>query len=127
MTKEATTKVKTGKDKILKIMIPVSNALRKVGIDLRNVLFKSIHEAFGGELKEIVCGGAPIRPVIGKFFNDIGITLYNGYGITECSPLVSVNRAQLNDSSTVGDSGMNRCVESCGMYRRKWFGYRLPL
>ena len=93
---------KTGKDKLLKIMIPVSNALRKIGIDLRGVLFKSIHEAFGGNLREIVCGGAPIRPKIGKFFNDIGITLLNGYGITECSPLVSVNRMQMNDSSTVG-------------------------
>ena len=92
----------TGKAKILKIMIPVSNALRKVGIDLRNILFKSIHQAFGGNLKEIVCGGAPIRPEIGKFFNDIGITLLNGYGITECSPLVSVNRFHNNDSSTVG-------------------------
>ena len=93
---------KTGKDKALKIMIPVSNALRKIGIDLRNVFFKSIHEAFGGNLKEIVCGGAPIRPEIGKFFNDIGVTLLNGYGITECSPLVSVNRLNFNDSATVG-------------------------
>ena len=93
---------KTGKDKLLKIMIPVSNVLRKIGIDLRRKLFKSIHEAFGGNLVEIVCGGAPIRPEIGKFFNDIGITLYNGYGITECSPLVSVNRKCLNDSNTVG-------------------------
>lgn len=93
---------KTGKDKALKIMIPVSNALRKIGIDLRGVFFKSIHDAFGGKLKELVCGGAPIRPEIGKFFNDIGITLLNGYGITECSPLVSVNRLKLNDSSTVG-------------------------
>ncbi|MBO5349529.1 MAG: AMP-binding protein [Clostridia bacterium] len=93
---------KTGKDKILKKMIPISNALRKIGIDLRDKFFKSIHEAFGGNLKEIVCGGAPIRPEIGKFFNDIGITLLNGYGITECSPLVSVNRLQFNDSSTVG-------------------------
>ena len=92
----------SGKDKALKVMIPVSNALRKVGIDLRNVFFKSIHQAFGGELKEIVCGGAPIRPEIGKFFNDIGITLINGYGITECSPLVSVNRLKFNDSATVG-------------------------
>ena len=50
-------------------IIPVSNALRKVGIDLRGVLFKSIHQAFGGNLREIVCGGAPIRPEIGKFFN----------------------------------------------------------
>ncbi len=93
---------KSGKDKILKKMIPISNVLRKIGIDLRGVLFKSIHEAFGGELNEIVCGGAPIRPEVGKFFNDIGITLFNGYGISECSPLVSVNRPGLNDSSTVG-------------------------
>lgn len=93
---------KTGKDKALKMMIPVSNALRKIGIDLRKVFFKSVHEAFGGNLTEIVCGGAPIRPEIGKFFNDIGITLLNGYGITECSPLVSVNRFEMNDSSTVG-------------------------
>ena len=93
---------KTGKDKALKKMIPISNALRKIGIDLRGTLFKSIHQAFGGNLREIICGGAPIRPEIGKFFNDIGITLLNGYGITECSPLVSVNRLQFNDSSTVG-------------------------
>jgi len=93
---------KSGKDKLLKIMIPVSNGLRKIGIDLRGVLFKSVHEAFGGNLREIVCGGAPIRPEIGKFFNDIGMTLLNGYGISECSPLVSVNREQFNDSSTVG-------------------------
>ncbi len=93
---------KIGKAKALKKLIPISNCLRKVGIDLRATLFKSIHEAFGGNLKEIVCGGAPIRPEIGKFFNDIGITLLNGYGITECSPLVSVNRLNFNDSSTVG-------------------------
>ena len=93
---------KSGKDKLLKIMIPVSNGLRKIGIDLRGVLFKSVHDAFGGNLREIVCGGAPIRPEIGKFFNDIGMMLLNGYGISECSPLVSVNREQLNDPSTVG-------------------------
>lgn len=93
---------KTKKDKALKVMIPISNILRKVGIDLRYKLFKSIHEAFGGSLKTIICGGAPLRPEIGKFFNDIGIVLLNGYGITECSPLVSVNSKRCNDSSTVG-------------------------
>ena len=93
---------KTGKAKVLRKIIPVSNGLRKVGIDLRKVFFKSIHEAFGGNLKELVCGGAPIRPEIGKFFNDIGIDLYNGYGISECSPLVSVNNDYYNDSTTVG-------------------------
>lgn len=93
---------KTGKAKTLRKAIPISNALLKIGIDLRKKLFKSIYEAFGGNLKEIICGSAPIRPDVGKFFNDIGIELYNGYGISECSPLVSVNRKGFNDSSTVG-------------------------
>jgi len=91
-----------GKDKALKVLIKVSNGLRKVGIDLRKTLFKSVHSAFGGNLQEIVCGGAPIRPELGKFFTDIGINLLNGYGITECSPLVSVNPNDFNDPSTVG-------------------------
>jgi len=90
------------KEALLKMLIKTSNGLRKIGIDLRGKLFKSIHEAFGGNLKEIVCGGAPIRPEIGTFFESIGIDLLNGYGITECSPLVSVNRFELNDPSTVG-------------------------
>jgi len=93
---------KSGKDKALKMMIPVSNALRKVGIDLRRKLFKSVHAAFGGELREIVCGGAPLRPELASFFDSIGITLLNGYGITECSPLVSVNQMNFNDPATVG-------------------------
>lgn len=87
---------------IMKTMIVVSNALRKIGIDVRKKLFKSVHDAFGGNLRQIVCGGAPIRPEVGKFFDDIGIDLLNGYGITECSPLVSVNRPYFNDCRTVG-------------------------
>lgn len=92
----------TKKLKSLNMAIAVSNILRKVGIDLRKKLFKSVHDAFGGNLEEIVCGGAPLRKEIGKFFDSIGIDLYNGYGITECSPLVSVNRPKFNDSQTVG-------------------------
>ncbi len=93
---------KQGKDKLLKKMIKISNALRKVHIDLRGVLFKSVTDAFGGNLKQLICGGAPLRPEIGRFFNDIGILMQNGYGITECSPLVSVNTPTLNDPATVG-------------------------
>ena len=93
---------KTGKAKTLRKAIPISNFLLKFGIDLRPKLFKSIYDAFGGNLKEFISGSAPIRPEIGKFFNDIGIEMYNGYGITECSPIVSVNRKCLNDTATVG-------------------------
>lgn len=90
------------KDGALKILIGVSNVLRGAGIDVRRKLFGTIHESFGGRLRKIVCGGAPIRPEIGEFFDAIGIDLINGYGITECSPLVSANRDRFNDFRTTG-------------------------
>lgn len=93
---------KEGKEKAFNILISISNGLRKVGIDLRKSFFKQIHTSFGGRLRKIVCGGAPIRPEIGKFFDDIGISLINGYGITECSPLVCANNDYFNDYHTAG-------------------------
>lgn len=90
---------KTG---VIKFALGLSRFLRFFGIDVRRKLFKSIIDNFGGNLQEIVCGGAPIRAEVGKFFDNIGIILFNGYGITECSPLVSVNRVECNDPSTVG-------------------------
>lgn len=92
----------TGKEKGLKFLIKFSNILRKVGIDARRKLFKTVLEAFGGNLIKVVCGGAPIRAELGDFFDAIGIDLINGYGITECSPLVSANRDYFNDPATVG-------------------------
>ena len=82
---------KQGKEKAFQLLIKVSRFLRKLGIDVRRKLFSSVYEAFGGNLRQLVCGGAPIRPEIGRFFDDIGIPLSAGYGITECSPLVCVN------------------------------------
>ncbi len=96
------TATETGKAGGLKFLIKLSNGLRKIGIDCRKKFFASIKNSFGGNLTKIVCGGAPIREEVGKFFDSIGIILINGYGITECSPLVAVNREEINDPSTVG-------------------------
>lgn len=93
---------RNGKEEALKKALTTSRRLRRVGVDVRMTLFASIHAAFGGRLTRIVCGGAPLRPEIGEFFDDIGIQLLNGYGITECSPLVSANRVRFNDPHTVG-------------------------
>lgn len=93
---------KQGKTALIENAIKVSNGLRKVGIDVRRKLFKAIHDAFGGQLKMIVCGGAPLRAEVAEFFDAIGIYVLNGYGITECSPLVSVNQREFNDPATVG-------------------------
>lgn len=85
---------KQGKEKLLKRMIKISNALRKVGIDLRGVLFKSVKKGFGGRLEMLIAGGAPLDLKYAKGFDDVGISIINGYGITECSPIVSVDRNQ---------------------------------
>lgn len=91
-----------GKDKLLKIMIPISNFLLSLGIDVRKKLFSSIHNALGGNFKSIMTGGAPVNPDLGDFFYSIGIPVVNGYGITECSPLISGNREKFNDWRTGG-------------------------
>lgn len=91
-----------GITKLFKIMLKVSNALLKIGIDVRRKLFKSVHEQFGGNLRLIVCGGAPMREELGRFFESIGVIITNGYGITECSPLVSVNRTHYYNFDSVG-------------------------
>ncbi len=82
---------KKGKRKTVERAIKASNALRKVGIDLRRILFKEILEAFGGNLRLVVCGGAPLSKQLISDFDAFGIDVYEGYGITECSPLVAVN------------------------------------
>lgn len=79
-----------------------SNLIRKVGIDQRKLFFKPIMESLGGNLQTIVCGGAPLRPDIVKGFEDIGISVYNGYGITECAPLIATNCTMKNIAGSVG-------------------------
>lgn len=66
-----------------------SNLIRKVGIDRRRYFFKPILDGFGGNLKQIVSGGAPLSAELMEQFINFGIQVVNGYGITECAPLVS--------------------------------------
>ncbi|MBR4872367.1 MAG: AMP-binding protein, partial [Clostridia bacterium] len=91
-----------GKTKLVATMIKLSNGLRKVGIDVRKKLFAEIRDAFGGEIKMIISGGAPINPEILSFFEAIGISTLNGYGITECAPIIAVNRSRRTVPGSVG-------------------------
>ena len=97
-----TTARKTGKDGLLKTMMKVSNCLRKVGIDLRKKLFTSVLAAFGGTLELVICGGAKLDEEIINTFDALGITVLNGYGITECAPLISANRNKYRKPGSVG-------------------------
>ena len=91
-----------GKEKLVSRMIKISNFLLKLGIDVRNLLFKEIRAAFGGKVKMIISGGAPINSDILNFFKAIGISTLNGYGITECAPIIAVNRSRRDIPGSVG-------------------------
>ena len=79
------------KEKVVSVGVKATKALRKVGLDARGVVFSEVLSALGGRLKTIICGGAATNPDDIKWFEDIGINVYQGYGITECAPLVAVN------------------------------------
>ena len=81
---------KNGKDKALKLGIGASRALRSAGVDKRRQIFADVHNPFGGRLEKIICGGAALNPRMIDFFETIGISIYEGFGITECAPLVAV-------------------------------------
>lgn len=93
---------KKGKEGTLKVGMVASGAMRTFGVDLRRRLFAEILSAFGGNLKKIICGGAAMKPELMKFFDDLGITLCEGYGITECSPLIAVNPYYKRKKGSVG-------------------------
>ncbi len=97
-----------GMEKKVRAAMAFSDSMLKVGVDLRPKLFAQVTAAFGGNLRSIVCGGAPIDPQILRDFYSFGITVHQGYGITECSPLVAVNRPGKIKFDSVGQP-----VENC--------------
>ena len=78
-----------GKTKLINFMIKFSNVLMKLHIDIRRILFKPLINALGGNMRFIISGGAPLDKKVAKWFNDIGIHLVQGYGLTETSPVIS--------------------------------------
>jgi len=84
--------IKARGEKKVKFAIGLSNALRKINIDIRHKLFKQIHEGLGGHIRLFISGAAGIDPQIAKGFRELGISLIQGYGLTECAPIVALNR-----------------------------------
>lgn len=93
---------KTGQYEKLQKGLKISRFLYKHGIDVRRKIFKTIIDNLGGELEFIICGGANLDPKYEQGMNDFGIQIINGYGMTECSPAITVN---LRDHVRFGSVG----------------------
>ena len=93
-----------GKRKIFNALVAIHKALTKgqprLGLSRR--LLKQVHEAFGGELRAIIVGGAFTEPQTLQFFYDLGIPVANGYGLTEAGTAITVNDLKPFRSDTVG-------------------------
>jgi len=93
-----------GKRKIFNWLVGINKALTKnrmrPGISRR--LLKQVHEAFGGELRAIIVGGAFSEPQTLQFFYDLGIPVANGYGLTEAGTAITVNDLKPFRADTVG-------------------------
>lgn len=80
------------KAKKFKTGLKLSKILLKFHIDVRKKLFAQIHEVFGGNMRLIILGGAPVKPEALEFFQDMGFLCVQGYGLTECAPILALNR-----------------------------------
>jgi long-chain acyl-CoA synthetase len=68
----------------------------------RRALFLPLHRQFGGKLEMFICGGAPLEATIVQFFDRFGVLVLQGYGLTEASPVISVNTGHANRPGSVG-------------------------
>lgn len=69
---------------------------------IKKLMFKKIHDKFGGHFIGCISGGAPLDIEVGKFFERIGIKVYQGYGLSEASPVVSINTDKRRELASVG-------------------------
>jgi len=102
---------KQGKTKLIHTAVGMSNMLMKFHIDMRRKLFKQVIDALGGELRLIVSGGAPADAKIMKGFNDLGVKVVQGYGLSETSPVIAAENDKMMRSGSVGIPMLNDTIE----------------
>lgn len=90
---------KQGKTKLVNTMRKVTNPL---GFKVKRKAFKSIIDELGGDLRLIINGAASLDNSIDKFFNEIGIRLVQGYGLTETAPVISAENDKYKKAGSVG-------------------------
>lgn len=93
---------KKGLDKKVNALMKAANGIARMGIDLRRKIFKQLLEPLGGKLRVIVTGGAAMEPKTANWFESIGIRVYQGYGLTETSPVVAGGNDRIRKTGTCG-------------------------
>ena len=82
---------KAGLENKLKTAIRINKTAKMVRVDLSKALFKSVHDALSPSLRLMISGAAGLNPAVAEGLNDLGFTILQGYGLTECSPIAAVH------------------------------------
>lgn len=100
----------------LKFGLFVSSTLLKLNIDIRGKLFSEVLDNLGGNLRLVISGAAALNPKISKSLRAMGFNIMQGYGLTECSPIVSVNRLDYYRDKSAGLplSGIEVAIDNPG-------------
>lgn len=93
---------KQGKTKLINSATKVSNFLLKFNIDVRRKLFKQVLDGLGGKMRFIISGGAPLDKNVSVKFNELGVHLIQGYGLTETCPVIAAENDKYIRSGSVG-------------------------
>ena len=92
---------KTGQEKKVKFGLKLSNFLLNFGIDIRRKLFKEIIDQLGG-LRCVVSGASPLDPEVSDGLRAFGIPAVQGYGLTECSPVLAAENIKIHKKGSIG-------------------------
>lgn len=93
---------KKGKTKIVTLAKKISNLLLKLHIDVRKKLFQEILNELGGSLRFVISGGAPLDRRVAQGFNELGINVVQGYGLTETSPVIAAENYKKMKYGSIG-------------------------
>ncbi len=95
--------ISTGKNKRrMATAKKINGVFKALDIDARRGVYRSLLNKFGGNLTNVIVGGAALRPEVARAFDEFGINMYQGYGLTECAPLISANYPKANKFGSVG-------------------------
>lgn len=104
---------KEGLEKKVQTGVKISNFLLKFGIDIRRRIFKDIHEKLGGHLRFVISGASAIDPEALKGLSEFGIFAFQGYGMTETSPVLAAENHKESRAGSIGKAipGVELCID----------------
>lgn len=94
---------KKGMTKQVNLLMKIANVLRYIGVDIRRKVFKKLLEPLGGKLRAMITGGAAMEPDLARWYERIGVGVYQGYGLTETSPVAAGCNDRIRKPGTCGE------------------------